>query len=169
MKVTGALLVIAVFTAFGIIKSMSLSGRAKCLREVIDALRYISSELQSAATPIPEIFAELYRLSGPETGQMFLRLKENMASLSDMSFGELWQMALQDRSLNLSAYQRDELGRLGLYLGRYPAGEQCAAIDACIMHLESEHEAALGRAREGRKLYTGLGLTTGLMFAAVLF
>ena len=169
MKVTGALLVIAVFTAFGITKSMSLSGRAKCLGAVIDSLRYIYSELQSAATPIPEIFAELYRLSRPETRRMFLQLKEQMASLSDMSFGELWQSVVQDKSLNLSAYQRGELCRLGLYLGKYPAAEQCAAIEACIMHLEAEHEAAIGRAREGRKLYTGLGLTTGLMLATVLF
>lgn len=169
MKATGAILVIAAFTAFGITKSKSLSGRAKCLGAIIDALRYICSELQSAATPMPEIFAELYRLSRPETRKLFLQLDENMDSLSDLSFGELWQSALQDKSLNLSDYQRDELCRLGLYLGRYPAAEQCSAIEACILHLESEHEAAIGKAREGRKLYTGLGLTAGLMFATVLF
>lgn len=168
MKYAGAVIVVAVFTLLGISKSTELTRRARCISAVIEALRYISSELRSAMTPLPVIFEELEAISKPETKKFFGVLNAGMLKLDDESFSELWLNALETGGLSLNTEQKTELQRLGQSLGRYSAEEQCAAIEACMARLEHEYAAALESSREGKKLYTGLGLATGLMLAAVL-
>lgn len=168
MKIAGAVIVVAVFTLLGMSRAAGLSKRARCLGAVIESLRYIMSELRSVSTPLPEIFYKLEEVSRPETKKFFQVLCGGMASLEDRSFGEIWREALREGGLCLSEGQLTELNRLGLSLGRYSAEEQCSALSACMTRLEAEYGAAMQRSREGRKLYTGLGLATGIMLAAVL-
>jgi stage III sporulation protein AB len=166
MKILGFLLVVAVFTLFGVSKSAGLIRRERTLCAVLEALCYIRSELQSVQTPLPVIFDSLLTSSKQEMMAFFEKIADGMSCIYDESFSELWAAAAE--TLCLSASQRSEVVRMGQYLGRFPAAEQCAAIDGCIAHLEPEYNAARTAAREGRKLWTGLGLATGLMLAAVL-
>lgn len=168
MKLAGALVVVVVFTMFGISKSAELSKKARCISAIIEALRYISSELRSAMTALPVIFLNLENIAKPETKNFFHVLNTSLVRLEDESFAALWLKALETGGLSISNEQSEELGRLGLSLGRYSSEEQCAAIEACMARLEHEYAIALEKSREGRRFYTGVGLATGLMLAAVL-
>lgn len=166
MKILGALLVVAVFTLFGFSKAAGLYKRERTLSEVLEMLCYIRSELQSILTPLPVIFDSLMNTAKPEMQPFFKKIADGISCIYDESFSELWAAAAE--TLCLSASQRTEVVRLGQYLGRFPAAEQCAAIDGCIVHLEPEYMAAKAAAKEGKKLWTGLGLAAGLMLATVL-
>lgn len=166
MKIIGSLLVVAVFTIFGVSKAAELYKRERTLCAVLEALCYIRSELQSILTPLPVIFDSLMNTAKPEMLPFLEKITGGMSCIYDESFSELWTDAAE--TLCLSASQRSEVIRLGQYLGRFPAAEQCAAIDGCIVHLEPEYMAAKAAAKEGRKLWTGLGLAAGLMLATVL-
>lgn len=166
MKIVGSLLIVAVFTLFGLSKAAGLYQRERTLCAVLEALCYIRSELQSILTPLPVIFDNLITSAKPEIKPFLEKIAGGMNCIYDESFSELWAAASE--TLYLSASQRSEVVRLGQYLGRFPAAEQCAAIDGCIVHLEPEYMAAKATAKEGRKLWTGLGLAAGLMLATVL-
>lgn len=168
MKIAGALIVVVVFTTIGVIRANSLSQHARCLAEIIESLRFMSSELRSVATPLPEIFCEIAKVSRQETNNFFSMLSDSMEKIVEISFAELWLEALDEGNLSLCHNEINELKRLGLSLGRYSAEEQCVAIDVCINRLEYAYTDALKKSIEGKKLYTGLGLSMGIMFAALL-
>ena len=166
MKLVGALFVVVAATLLGVSKASALGKREKTLAAVIAALGYVRCELQSAATPLPELLGNLRSRSQVELANFYDEL--SAFGGSGESFEDAWTKAVGCAALCLSEGQKRELSRLGQYLGRFPGGAQCEAIDACLSHLKPEHEAARAAARQGKKLWTGLGLAAGLMLAAVL-
>ena len=169
MKIIGALLLVCASTLLGIGQARKLHYRQSCLAGVLDSLRFIDAELKNAAVPIPEIFEELHRCSNSRLHGFFENLSAKMTCFGEHSLSEIWcDSVMNDRGISLSARQRQELCRLGNYLGRYSEAEQSEAISACINHLEAELKRSSDKAREGTKLFTGLGLSFGLMLAAVL-
>ncbi len=169
MKIIGALFLVAACTLFGVGQARKLYFRQSCLEGVLDSLRFMEAELKNGAVPIPDIFEVLQKLPDTKLKSFFAELNGKMNSFGEESLANIWSdAALNDQSISLSDRQRQELCRVGNYLGRYSENEQSEAIDACILHLEDELKRTSVKAREGAKLYTGLGLTAGLMLAAVL-
>ena len=169
MKIVGALLLVCACTLLGIGQARKLYYRRSCLVSTLDALRFIGAELKNGAVPIPEIFAGLRSLPEMKLHGFFENLNLKMSGFGEESLAEIWcSCVMQDNSFSLSQRQRQELCRLGPFLGRYSESEQSDAISSCIEHLETELKRTSDKAREGAKLFTGLGLTFGLMLAAVL-
>ena len=169
MKVVGAVLLICACTLFGIGQARKLYFRQSCIAGVLDSLRFIDAELKNGSVPIPEIFSELSKYPNSKLKMYYVNLNEKMNSLGEESLSEIWGgCAMNDQSISLSARQRQELCKVGNYLGRYSEIEQSEAINACINHLQDDLKRSAEKARQGAKLYTGLGLTFGLMLAAVL-
>ncbi len=169
MKAVGALFLVCACTLFGIGQARKLYFRRGCLADALDTLRFISAELKNGAVPIPEVFSELRRLPNNRLHGVFETLCIKMDGFGEESLSEIWSgCIMNDRSISLSQGERQELSRVGSYLGRYSETEQSDAIAACTEHLEIELKRSDVKAREGAKLFTGLGLTFGLMLAAVL-
>jgi stage III sporulation protein AB len=55
-----------------------------------------------------------------------------------------------------------------MYLGRFEAKEQEMAINRCINRMEGYLEEARRESKVSGKLYTGLGLASGLMLTIIL-
>lgn len=169
MKLLGALFLVLACTMYGFNRGLGLYNRQRALAGFIEALRFIEAELTGNARPLPEIFEELSLEAKPELRPFFGYLSEGMQSLGDESVCGLWgRRIMSDRSLALSLVQRQELCRPGLVLGRYASHEQATAIESCITRLEPELERATDSARKGLRLYTGLGISAGLMLATAV-
>ncbi|MBP8639547.1 MAG: stage III sporulation protein AB [Oscillospiraceae bacterium] len=169
MKVVGAILLICASTLLGIGQARKLYFRQSCLAGVIDSLRFIDAELKNGSVSIPDIFSELSKLSNSKLRNYYVNLNEKMKTFGEESLSEIWSgCAMNDKSISLSGRERQELCRVGNYLGRYSEIEQSEAINVCISHLGEDLKRSAEKARQGAKLYTGLGLTFGLMLAAVL-
>lgn len=169
MKAAGALFIVAGCTWYGVIKAAGLCRRERTLAAFLETLRFISAELSNSASPLPELFLRLSKTARPELRPFFAGLSESMDSIGERSLSSLWQERLMsDESLELSQFQRLELCRPGLMLGRYDAQEQITALESCVSRLEPELREQARRAREGKRLYTGLGLIGGIMAATVI-
>ena len=169
MKIIGAVLLVCACTLLGVGQARKLYFRQSCLAGVLDALRFIDAELKNGSVPIPEIFAELCKLPDTTFHKFYVNLNEKMNGFGEESLSQIWSgCVMSDQSISLSERQRQELCRIGNYLGRYSESEQSEAITACVNHLEGDLKRTSDKARQGAKLYTGLGLTFGLMLAAVL-
>ena len=169
MKIVGAILIITACTLVGIGQARKLYFRQSCLESVLDSLRFMDAELKNGAVPIPEIFRGLNSIPNSKLNSLYSELNQKMTGLGDESLAEIWESSIQNnRDISLSQRQRQELCRVGTYLGRYSENEQSDAITTCIAHLENELNRTSEKAREGGKLYTSLGLTFGLMLATVL-
>ncbi|MEF9970986.1 MAG: stage III sporulation protein AB [Oscillospiraceae bacterium] len=169
MKLLGAFLLVFACTWFGVEQARRLFLRQKCLGGMVEALRFMEAELKNNAVSLPELFEELGRVSRREVRGFFLALSESMASLGEKSLTSLWSACVMNEgSLSLSSLQRSELTRPGLSLGRYAGQEQLIALESCAARLETELLRASENARQGAKLYTGLGLIGGLMLATAV-
>lgn len=169
MKIVGALLLVAACTLFGVGQARKLYYRQSCLEDTLNLLRFMDAELKNGSVPIPEIFRELGKLSNSKLHGFYNELNIKMVGLGEESLADIWNSCIMNnKSISLSIRQRQQLCRVGAYLGRYSESEQSEAISACISHMEDELERSSEKAREGGKLYTSLGLTFGLMLAAVL-
>lgn len=169
MKIFGAVLLVCACTILGMVQAKKLRFRQCCLEGVLDGLRFIDAELKNGAVAIPEIFSELCKLPDSKMNKYYVNLYSQINNLGETSLSDIWcGCALGDKSVSLSERQRQELSRVGSYLGRYSENEQSEAICACIEHLEAQLKSSSEKARQGGRLYMGLGFTFGLMLAAVL-
>ena len=168
MRVLGALTVIVGCGLFGLVRAIGLRNQERCIAAVIDSLRYMGSELKALSPPLPELMSELAESARPEVRGFYEKLRAATELLGDESFEKLWTSAVMtDKTLLLNENQRRELCKAGAFIGRFSAQEQAVALESCISRLETEYRMAAEKAREGRRLYPGLGLTAGIMLAAV--
>ncbi len=168
MRILGALTVIIGCSLFGLVRAMALQKSERCIRAIIDSLQYMSSELRATAMPLPDLIAELSAASRQELRGFYEKLHTAMQLLGDESFENIWTSAVMgDKSLYISENQRLLLCKAGAFMGRFSVEEQTAALDSCISRLEPEYRLAADKAKEGKRLYPGLGLTAGFMLAAM--
>lgn len=170
MRIVGAILLVAACTLFGAGQAKKLYFHKSCLESFLDALRYIDAELKNASMAVPEIFSELSLRKEWKLENFFSELSGKMSDFGEESLAKIWTgCVMEDKSVELTLQERQEIVRVGNYLGKFSENEQSEAIQACIRHLEDELEKLSLRAKERAKLYTGLGVTAGLMLATVLF
>lgn len=168
MRALGALTVILGCGLFGLVRAMGLAKQAQCVAAVIDSLRYMASSLKASSPPLPELILELSENSKTEVREFYGKLCAATELLGDESFENMWTSAVMtDKTLLLSRESRRQLCKAGAYIGRFSVEEQTAALESCIVRLEAEYRLASEKAREGKRLYPGLGLTAGIMLAAV--
>lgn len=168
MKLLGFLAVVLSCGAFGLSRSAALAGRAACLGAASDALRYMASELKASAPPLPELMEEMALWAKPQVKGLFIRLSGDMGRIGEESFQQLWKSAvMSEGSLLLDGRQRGILAGAGEFMGKFSCAEQAEALERCAFRIESEYRLAEEKAREGKRLYPGLGLTAGIMLAAV--
>ncbi len=168
MRILGALTVIIGCSLFGLVRALSLSKAERCIGAVIDSLQYMSSELKASSMPLPELITELAEVARPEVRGFYVNLNSCMSLLGDESFENIWAgLVMRDKGLVLDEKQRKLLCKAGAFMGRFSVEEQAAALESCVQRLETEYKLAADKAREGKKLYPGLGLTAGFMIAAM--
>lgn len=169
MRLLGVLSVVIGCGIFGFVRAAALKRRAECLASAMDALRYIGSELRASSPTLPELIGELALTSPPGVGGLFTRLSRAMANIGQESFESLWTSAvMEEPTLPLDKNQRRMLAGAGAFMGKFSSEEQAQALEHCALRLETEYRRAEESAKEGRRLYPGLGLTAGIMLAAVL-
>lgn len=169
MRLLGVVSVIIGCGIFGLVRAFALKKRAECLASAMDALRYMGSELRASSPTLPELIGDLAQSSGSGVKGLFAGLYMDMAGIGQESFESLWTRAvMEERTLALDKDQRRLLAGAGTFMGKFSSEEQAQALEHCARRLETEYRRAEEAAKDGRRLYPGLGLTAGIMLAAVL-
>lgn len=166
IRILGALLIVTAFSLAGAAVSAELRARARRLAALCSALELLRGEVVDRLAPVPEI-AERLAASGPEEARAFFRcLSLELERLGEKAFSEIWSSCAG--SIGLRPGELEALCGLGRCLGRYGADEQNAAISRCMAILGAFAKKAEDEAASGARLYGGLGVTVGLLFATVL-
>jgi len=169
MRIIGALLLAVACTLFGLGQARRLYFHKSCLEGFLDALRYMDAELKNSSEPVPDIFGELKSRGDWKLCEFFRKLCLRMENFGEESLADIWSgCVMEEESVRLTPSERRELCRVGAYLGKFSEDDQSEAIQACVSHLNDALRELSEGAREKAKLYTGLGITAGLMLATVL-
>jgi stage III sporulation protein AB len=168
-KLMGALLLVCAGGAAGIGRSRQLRLRVRSLCALTDALALMQNGICRLLTPLPELAARL-ALEAPEPARpLFAALLSELHALGERPFSELWAAAVETArpTLLLRGEETEALCVLGLSLGG-GAQEQEKALESVSARLEIALTAARAEAETRCRLYTALGLSSGLLLSIML-
>ena len=165
-KWIGAMLIIAGCAAVGFIMAWAHRREERMLRNLKDALDFMSSELQYRLTPLPE----LCRLAGGEqknpVGETLLRLSGELNSQILPEVEYCMTNSLKD--MDLPGRLQEGFRLLGQNLGRFDLMGQLKGMEMVQGYCDRELEA-MGKNKDERlRGYQTLGLCVGAALA-ILF
>ncbi len=169
IKIIGAILLIGGAAIIGIYASNELSVRARVLQSFLSALDIMRSEIGGRLTPISEILEKLSRESAEPLDVFFRECLEEKNKRRDVPFFLIWSKVLaQADYLKLKSNEKDVIKELGAVLGRYGAEEQINAISHTGRRISSLSESAENDRKRLGKLYTRLGVISGVAVVIIL-
>lgn len=168
LKITGMITVFLVCSVWGIFRTMRLSKRVRQLEKWIGAVRFISSEIRYFAEPLDVIINKLASSSEYRELQFFDFCRDYL--MRTRNFAGAWKQAVSGAKerLALSAADYEPLQWLGGTLGKTDVEGQVADCERCVEMLGVRLSSAREDKSRRGKMYTSLGILTGVFFV-VLF
>lgn len=163
----GIFLVLAASGCLGFLKAAELRRRPRLLRVMSDSLKLIRSDIAFRLLPLSDTLRHAAQVASGPLRDTYAALAEQMCS-EIQPFSEQWRAAFSALD-GFSPEDQAALCTLGEQLGKYDADAQLDAIDYCIHYLQAAEEDARANATQRGKLYSGLGLTAGMIVAVTLY
>ena len=165
-KAAGAGLIILAFAYAGLLLVRTKKERIALLKALSDALSGLHAELGIRLTPLPEALSFLAQ-SGEASGAAFFS-EVSSESFGELSFRERWCLAADRELMCLTSDERNELKRLGTFLGTYELSEQLNAISLCRAKLEHSRRRAEDELSGYTRSCIGLCISFGILLAILL-
>ena len=143
--------------------------RERRLLSMRDALTELSRELAARRCGMKDLFRRLADLNeGKNAGAFFQSLCDEMVTLGEKCFSEIWRAAVADKLGALGEEAAQTLCALGECLGGSELALQCEALDRAAREMErlarNEREAMPDR----RRMSDGLSLAAGALLVIML-
>lgn len=168
IKLLGAFLLVAVTTWIGTSSAYKLKQRERSARDFASSLEQLAAMLSYNNGTLPETIRELSEgrtdLSAPFYHLCLLKLGQ----LDSVPFSRLWSEALEAAGIWLGPRERSTVDRVGQILGRYGLDAQLGAVMNSVSRLRQLADEAAVESRTKGKVYTALGICSGLM-AVIVF
>ena len=168
IRIIGGILVCAACGLLGLYMSHKGIARARLLTEFRQSLLMLKSEIEFAAYPLPQAFANISQ----RTSESFVGFYESLSQkLADKETGlaAAWETGLEKlNNSHLATEDLQAISGLGNALGSIDSAVQIKAIDMTTTAIDDIlTRLAAQNARDG-KMYKRLGLLGGVLITVVL-
>ncbi|NLT39688.1 MAG: hypothetical protein GXX89_04410 [Clostridiales bacterium] len=168
IKLLGAVLLVGVTTWVGVNASFRLRQRERAARAFASALEQLAAELSFEMARIPDVLLKLSK-TAPEITRPFFHMCVNATKqIGELPFSVIWRESLLKSHTGLGDEERLEVIQAGVILGRYGIEAQLGAVMNCIQRLRALADEASVMNRDKGKVYTALGICSGIMAVIVL-
>jgi len=156
------------FGILGLIKANQIKNRPREIREIINALSLLDTEIFWGVTPLPEAFAVLKNRVEPPWNSFFeqleIRLKKGENAFS------AWEICCKEYRNKTCLIEDDWkiIRSIGKGLGRSDRNEQHKQIQLAQKHLSAIDEKARQLADSKAKVWSYLGFLGGLALVLVI-
>lgn len=167
IKIMGALICVGTMTALGIKKAEDIKYRARLPRALSASFCLMRGEIVTRLSSLPDTIERLAKSAPMEVRGFYVLLFTKLDELGEREFFDIWcdcvsYLALNERDMSVVC-------DLASILGKYEAYEQGLALNRCIEHLNHSASSSDVKASEASKLYTGLGMSLGLIISILLY
>ncbi len=171
MKLIGAMLVIFAGTMIGFHQASRFVNRAVQIRQLIQALQRLETEIVYGFTPLPEALAKIGRQLSEPLAFLFQRTAETLAGQHGYSAAESWQQAVAEcwNKTAMKAPEKDTVTRLGFSLGVSDREDQIKHLRLAMSELQAEEETARDEQRRYEKMWRSLGLLAGALVVIIMY
>lgn len=168
LHILGALLIAGASLTTGLSYVAGEHKKLNNLSSLLQMLREMRGELESRASPLPQLMERLSRSSGGAAGDFARELCSRIGELGEKEFSRIWSESLSAAIPALDRADAEPLHALGRSLGRYELSRQLAELDSCICTLESRVSACSAGLPEKRRMGLGLACSLGALLLIVL-
>lgn len=167
MNIIGYLALIIGCGCLGLLKAMQIKRRPQEIREMINALALLDTEIFWGSTPLPEAFRNLKERVEPPWKGFFSQLETSLTDGANAA--SAWHNTIQNQRNKFSLLEDDwkVINGLGKGLGRSDRNEQHKQLELVQRHLNSVAEGARENAESKAKMWSYLGFLSGM--AIVIF
>ena len=169
LRIMGAVCILTSTALWGEMKARSLGLRLTQLQHLQQALRLLATEITYTATPLPHAFQRIgNRVRGP-VGEIFIVAADYMKNHDEMSAGDAWKQALQQKS-EKTFFTGEDLKvaeQLGVSLGLSDGEGQLKQIHMVSQQLEYALEESRHARNRNERMWRYLGVLGGL--AIIIF
>jgi stage III sporulation protein AB len=167
MLVLGYLGLIIGFGCLGMLKAMRIRKRPQEIREMINALALLDTEIYWGTTPLPEAFSVLKERTDSPWQDFFSQLEQNIRR--GQSASAAWEQASAEQKRKTCLLEDDWkiIRGIGKGLGRSDRSEQHKILELAQKHLAHVHEKARQQVDSKAKMWSYLGFLGGM--AIVIF
>ncbi len=149
--------------------SWRLRARLTALSGLSTGLQFMRSELAFREPPVPELMETLAGQTPEPVCRVFQACADRQEQLGREPFSAVWEQAVdQCGGLELTARERRELSAVGNILGRYDVDGQLGALGALHHRVEQLYDEAVRERENKGRVYSTLGVVTGLGLVILL-
>lgn len=168
MKILGFLLIGISSLICGQSYSALKKSRVDDLNSFCSMLELMHAELGNRLRPLPEL---VHMLNEKMTGKALAfskLLALNMGLLGERNFSQIWEESFNACGPNLDDKEYEAVKALGIFLGRYDAGFQCAAISKTLTGLQCQLKKERAELPQFNRMSMGVSLSMGALLMILL-
>lgn len=152
----------------GVGASRRLSRRVEELETLISAVEYIAMEIRYDALPVGRLFERLEGIAEYRPLGIFGVCSQALARTGDLAGS--WEKALAGAKGTLSLEEGDyeALRLFGRSLGTTDVEGQLSLCDGCVAMLRRRLQAAKANREKRGRMYTSMGVLTGIFIVILL-
>lgn len=171
LKLAGALCIIFAATMLGFYQALQLSARPRQIRQSLQALQRLETEILYGFTPLSEALSTVaHSLNGPVSA-LFARAAEGLAGREAGTVQESWEAAVEEiwPRTAMKRTEREAVLQLGAVLGKSDRTDQAKHLRLAVNVLAAEEAEAAEDNRRYGKMWRSLGLLFGVLIVILMY
>lgn len=171
LKAIGAAMILAGSIVLGLQKSKKEESKIRTLQDIKYMLVLLKGEMIYERASLPDIYLHLsQKLSKPYSG-FFLKLCEEMEHRRGRTMEEIWREEVEKSTVDWTMEEKDrqEFLQLGNFWGYIDISLQESALELYKEKLDYRIEDMQGTIKDRQRIYSMLGVLSGLFLDVLLF
>jgi len=171
LKLIGTLCILFSGTMFGFMQAMQLARRPRQIRQMIQALQRLETEILYGFTPLPDALRSISRPLSAPLAHMLCSAAERLSDSSGSSTEEIWREVLQSgwKHTSMKLTEQEALLQLGLTLGISDREDQIKHLRLTVGQLQAEESTAWEEQKRYEKMWKSLGLLTSALIVILMY
>jgi len=171
IKLIGALCIVFAGTMLGMYQSLQLSARPRQIRQSIQCLQRLETEIVYGVTPLPQA---LHAVAGAASGplrSLFEAASRGLMGKEAASMREAWEEAMASNWSHTSMKQAEKeiFLQLGTLLGISDREDQMKHLKLAVRQLQGEELAAAEEQKRYGGMWRSLGLLSGVLIVILMY
>ncbi|MFD2611870.1 stage III sporulation protein SpoIIIAB [Paenibacillus gansuensis] len=171
IRLVGAVIVVAAGTLFGFAQASKYANRPKQIRQLIQALQRLETEIHYGFTPLPEALQSLSAQVPEPLAALFRTASGKLRETEGMTAAEAIQGAIEEvwTRTALGKPERQVVRQLGFTLGISDRDDQIKHVKLAMNQLQSEEAAAREDQKRYEAMWKSLGALGGALVAILMY
>jgi stage III sporulation protein AB len=171
IKLIGAALILFSGAMIGFYQASQYAARPRQIRQLIQALKLLETEILYGFTPLPEALGKIGRQMSPPISEIFIDTADQLGENSGTTTTDAWRQAISDhwRRTAMKPVEEDIVRQLGLTLGTTDRDDQIKHLQLAVTSLRAEEEAARDDQSRYEKMWKSLGILTGALVVVLMY